>query len=153
MTDLKGTLRSDLTEAIRGRDEIMSATLRMALSAITTEEVSGKAARALSDDEVLGVLTREAKKRTEAAAAFAEAGRIELAEREQAELAVLRRYLPQELTEDEVAALVDDAVAQVAADGATGHAAMGPVMKLVSARTRGRFDGRRLSELVRQRLG
>lgn len=153
MSDLKATLQSDLTEAIRGRDELTAATVRMALSAITTEEVSGTAARVLSDDDVLVVLTREAKKRTEAATAFANAGRPELAEREQAELTVLRRYLPEELSEEEVTTLVDEAVAQAAADGVTGRPALGRVMKQLSAQTRGRFDGRRLSELVRQRLG
>jgi uncharacterized protein len=153
MTDVKGVLRADLTEAIRSRDEVTMATLRMALSAISTEEVAGEVARDLSQDEILAVLTREAKKRTEAAAAFSAAGRDELAGREQAELAALRRYLPEELSEEEVLVVVDEAIAQAAADGVTGRSAMGRVMKQVSGRTRGRFDGRRLSELVRERLG
>ena len=152
MTALKDTLKSDLTDAIRSRDEVTAATIRMALAAISTEEVAGKTARVLSDDDVLGVLTREAKKRTEAATAFSAAGRGELADRENAELAVLRRYLPEELSEAEVVTLVDRAVAQAAADGITGRAAMGAVMKQLSAQTRGRFDGRRLSELVRTAL-
>lgn len=152
MTHLKSTLHDDLTTAIRARDELTAATLRMALSAITTEEVAGKAARVLSDDDVLAVLTKEAKKRTEAATAFAAAGRAELADRENAELDVLRRYLPEPLGEAEVAAMVDEAVAQAAAAGATGRAAMGRVMKDLTARTRGRFDGKALSELVRARL-
>lgn len=152
MTDLKSTLYDDLTTAIRSRDEVTSATLRMALSAITTEEVAGKVARVLSDDDVLAVLTKEAKKRTEAATAFAGAGRAELAAREEAELAVLRRYLPEPLSRAEVESLVDEAVAQAAAAGATGRAAMGRVMKDLTPQTRGRFDGKALSELVRARL-
>jgi len=152
MTALKDTLRSDLTEAIRSRDEVTAATIRMALAAISTEEVAGKSARVLSDEDVLLVLTREAKKRTEAAAAFSGASRQELADRERAELAVLRRYLPEELTEAQVATMVDQAVAQAEAGGIVGRAAMGAVMKQLSAQTRGRFDGRRLSELVRERL-
>ena len=150
---LKGTLQSDLTEAIRSRDEVTAATLRMALTAISTQEVAGPAARKLSDAEVLGVLTREAKMRTEAAAAFAAADRPELSARENAELAVLRRYLPEPLSAEQVAALVDAAVAQAEADGVTGRAAMGPVMRRLTEQTTGRFDGRTLSELVRQRLG
>jgi uncharacterized protein YqeY len=153
MTDLKATLQADLTEAIRARDELTAATLRMALSAVTTEEVSGKAVRTLTDAEVVGVLTREAKKRRESAAAFTEAGRPELAERESAELGVLTRYLPEPLTEDEVAAMVDEAVRAAAESGRTGMPAMGVVMKDLTARTRGRFDGGRLAAMVRAALG
>lgn len=149
---LKGTLQSDLTEAIRSRDEVTAATLRMALTAISTQEVAGPAARKLSDAEVLSVLTREAKMRTEAAAAFAAADRPELSARENAELVVLRRYLPEPLSSGQVAALVDAAVAQAAAHGVTGRAAMGPVMKQLTEQTRGRVDGRALADLVRQRL-
>ena len=152
MTTLKETLRSDLTEAIRGRDEITVATLRMALAAITTEEVSGSAARVLSDAEVLTVLTREAKKRREASTAFTDGGRPELAEREDAELAVLGRYLPTPLTDDEVGVMVADTVARLAADGITGRSAMGSAMKELTARTQGRFDGARLAALVRSAL-
>jgi uncharacterized protein YqeY len=152
MTTLKETLQSDLTEAIRSRDELTSATLRMALSAITNEEVAGKEARTLSDDDVLGVLTKEAKKRREAAGAFRVAGRSELADREDAELGVLTRYLPQPMTEPEVAALVQDAVAAAAADGVTGMRAMGPVMKQVTSRTAGRFDGGAVATMVRAAL-
>jgi uncharacterized protein len=129
MSTLKETLQSDLTAAIRSRDGLTAATLRMALTAVTTEEVSGKSARTLSDSEVMGVLTREAKKRREAATAFSDAGRAELAERELAELGVLSGYLPEPLTTQEVSAMVDATVAAVAAEGVTGMAAMGRVMK------------------------
>ncbi|MCU0282845.1 MAG: GatB/YqeY domain-containing protein [Candidatus Nanopelagicales bacterium] len=152
MTDLKAALQHDLTEAIRSRDELTAATVRMALAAITTEEVAGRTARTLSDAEVVGVLTREAKKRREAAVAFADAGRAELAAREQAELAVLARYLPEPLADDEVAAMVRAAVAEAAAAGATGMAAMGRVMKELTPRTAGRYDGAQLAAQVRAAL-
>lgn len=152
MTDLKAALQHDLTEAIRARDELTAATVRMALAAITTEEVAGKTARTLSDAEVVGVLNREAKKRREAAAAFADAGRTELAAREQDELAVLARYLPEPLADDEVAAMVRAAVAEAAAAGATGMAAMGRVMKELTPRTAGRYDGAQLAAQVRAAL-
>jgi uncharacterized protein YqeY len=152
MTDLKARLQQDLTEAIRGRDELSAATLRMALAAITTEEVSGRTARTLTDDEVVGVLTKEAKKRREAATAFRDAGRAELAAREDAELAVLGRYLPEPLTEAEVAGMVSEAVAAAAAAGATGMPAMGRLMKELTPRTAGRFDGGQLAAMVRAAL-
>lgn len=153
MSELKATLQSDLTAAIRARDEVTSATLRMALAAVTTEEVAGKAARTLTDAEVVGVLTKEAKKRREAAAAFADGGRPELAEREEAELAVLTRYLPEPLTEQEVSVLVASAIRAAAEAGATGMAAMGRVMKELTPQTSGRFDGGRLAAMVRAALG
>jgi uncharacterized protein len=153
MSTLKETLQADLTAAIRSRDGLTSATLRMALTAVTTEEVSGKSARTLSDAEVMGVLTKEAKKRREAATAFADAGRPELADRELAELGVLSGYLPEPLTAEEVAGMVEAAVAAMAAEGVTGMPAMGRVMKELTPRTAGRFDGGQLAQLVRARLG
>jgi hypothetical protein len=153
MSTLKETLQSDLTDAIRSRDELTSATLRMALTAVTTEEVSGKSARTLSDAEVVGVLTKEAKKRREAATAFADASRPELAERELAELGVLARYLPEPLTAEEVRAMVDAAVARLADEGVTGMPAMGRVMKELTAQTAGRYDGGQVAAMVRSALG
>lgn len=152
MGTLKETLQSDLTTAIRSRDELTAATLRMALSAVTNEEVSGKVARTLSDAEVTGVLNKEAKRRREAATAFTDATRPELAAREMAELGVLARYLPEPLTTQEVTVMVDAAVAQVAREGATGPAAMGRVMKELSPLTAGRFDGGQLASMVRAAL-
>jgi uncharacterized protein YqeY len=149
MTDLKTQLHDDLTVAMKARDELTTATLRMALSAVTTEEVAGKTARALSDDEVLKVLTREGKKRREAAEAFDAANRPELAARERAEGGVLERYLPAQLGDDELRELVAAAVAE---SGATGPQQMGAVMKLVQPRVAGRADGRRVSDEVRRRL-
>jgi uncharacterized protein len=149
VSELKDRLQADLTSAMRARDELSTATLRMALAAVTTEEVAGSTARDLSDDEVLRVLGREAKKRREAAEAFAAAGRQELAERERAEGAVLDRYLPTQLDDAEVAELVRSAIAET---GATGMREMGTVMKAAQAKAAGRVDGRRLSTEVRRQL-
>lgn len=153
MSSLKDQLKADLTTAIKSRDEVTAATIRMALTAITNEEVSGKEARALSDDDVLTVLGREAKKRRESAEAYEAASRPELAERELLELDVLARYLPQPLSEAEVAAIVEAAVAEVAAGGATGGQAMGQVMKLVQPQVKGRADGGQVAALVKAALG
>jgi uncharacterized protein len=153
MSALKDQLQSDLTTAIKARDEVTAATMRMVLTAITTEEVSGKEARALSDDDVLTVLGREAKKRRESAEAYDAADRPELADRERAELEVIARYLPQALSDAEVEAIVDAAVAEVKASGATGGQAMGAVMKLVQPQVKGRADGGKVAGLVKSALG
>lgn len=153
MADLKARLQSDLMAAMRSRNEVSAATLRMALTAVRSAEVAGDAARELSDDEVTSVLAKEAKKRREAATAFCDAGRTESAERELAELAVLEAYLPQQLPDDELAALVARAVADVAASGATGKAAMGQVMKAVQPQVAGRAEGGRVAAEVRRQLG
>jgi len=139
-TTLKEQLRADLTAAIKGRDELRAATLRMTLTAITNEEVAGTVARSLSEAETVTVLTREVKKRREAAEAFAGAGRSEQAARERAEGEVLSYYLPAQLTDDELKALVADAIAET---GAAGPKSMGLVMKAVTQRSRGglRADG------------
>jgi uncharacterized protein len=153
MGALKDRLRSDLTESMRARDELRTATLRMALSAVTNEEVAGSAARELGDDEVLRVLGHEAKKRREAAEAFDGAGRAELADRERAELVVLDGYLPAQLADEEVASLIADAVASVRASGQDGPRAMGAVMKLLQPQVTGRADGSRVAAAVRAALG
>jgi uncharacterized protein len=150
VSELKDRLQSDLTTAMRGRDELTTATLRMALAAITTEEVAGSSARTLSDDDVLKVLAREAKKRREAAEAFGSAGRDELAERERAEGGVLDRYLPTQLDDAAITELVAAAIAET---GATGMPQMGAVMKVAQARAAGQADGKRLSTEVRRQLG
>ena len=149
MTQLKAQLKSDLTTAMKARDELTTATLRMLLTAISTEEVSGASARELSDEEVLKVIGREAKKRREAAEAFQAAGRAEQASRELDEQAVLNRYLPSQLEDAELAALVADAVRE---SGATEPRQMGQVMKLLAPRVAGRADGKRLSDEVRRQL-
>lgn len=152
-TTLKQRLQDDLTTAIRARDELRSSTIRLTLAAITTEEVAGRTARELSDDEVLKVIAREAKKRREAAEAFAQGGRAESAERERAEGEVLAEYLPRQLTDEELSALVAEAVAEAAAQGAEGPRAMGAVMKLANAKVAGRAEGGRVAAEVRRLLG
>jgi uncharacterized protein YqeY len=149
MSDLKDKLRADLNTAMKARDELTTATLRMALTAVTNEEVAGKTARELSDDDVLKVLGREAKKRREAAEAFEAAGRAGLADRERAEGTVIDRYLPAQLDDDELAELVAAAITEA---GASGPRDMGAVMKLVQPRAAGRADGKRISDEVRRRL-
>lgn len=149
---LKARLQDDLTTAIKARDELRSATLRMTLTAINREEVAGKAARELSDDEVQAVITKEAKKRREAAEAFAGGGRAEQAEREKAEGEVLAAYLPQQLTDEELSSLVAAAVAEAKADGAEGPKAMGVVMKKVKPQVAGRAEGGRVAAAVKSAL-
>ncbi|MFJ9211023.1 transamidase GatB domain protein [Streptomyces sp. L-9-10] len=152
MTSLKSKLKEDLTEAIRARDELRSATLRLTLSAITKEEVSGTSARELSDDEVQKVIAKEAKKRREAAEAFAQGGRPEQAEREKAEGVLLDAYLPKQLTDEELAAIVAQAVEEAKGAGAEGPRAMGAVMKIVNPKVAGRAEGGRVAALVKRSL-
>lgn len=149
---LKKQLQEDLTAAIKARDELRSATLRLTLTAITNAEVAGTQARELSDDEVLKVITREAKKRREAADAFAQAGRTDSAQRERAEGEVLAGYLPQQLGDDELAAIVAEAVKEAAAGGAEGPRAMGAVMKIVNPKVAGRAEGGRVAAAVKRAL-
>jgi uncharacterized protein len=146
---LKDRLRSDLTTAMKARDQVRVATLRMALTAVANAETSGDAHHDLTDDDVLGVLTRETKKRRESAEAFDGAGRTELAERERAEEQVLAEYLPQPLTDDELAALVSAAITET---GAEGPRQMGQVMKVVQPQVGSRADGKRVSTEVKRQL-
>lgn len=146
---LKATLQQDLQDAIRAKDKVRSATLRMALTAVSNEEVSGKESRVLSDADVLAVLTREGKKRREAATAFTDAGRDELAAQEHAELAVLETYLPAQLDDAELDRLAAEAVAEV---GATGMAQMGQVMKVLQPKVAGQAEGGRVAAAVKRTL-
>ena len=149
MSSLEQRLHDDLTASIRSRDEVRSATLRMSLTAVKNEAVSGTEARELSDTDVVMVLGREAKKRRESATAYDDASRPELADRERAELAVLETYLPAQLSDDELAVLVADAVAET---GAGSPQAMGSVMKVLTPRIAGRADGGRVAAAVRAAL-
>ncbi|OIK28083.1 GatB/YqeY domain-containing protein [Streptomyces malaysiense] len=151
-TTLKSKLQDDLNAAIKERNELRSSTLRLTLSAITNEEVAGKEKRELSDDEVLKVITREAKKRREAADAFAKGGRAESAEREKAEGEVLAEYLPQQLSDEELDAIVAQAVAEARAAGAEGPRAMGAVMKIVNPKVAGQAEGGRVAAAVKKLL-
>ncbi len=152
MSALKDRLRADLTTAIKARDEVRSSTLRMVLTAITNAEVAGKVAKELSDDDVLTVLTSEAKKRREAAVAFEEGNRLEMAAKEKAEAAVIADYLPEPLTEDEIKDLVAAAIAQTGA-AELGMKGMGKVMGVVTPQVKGRADGGAVAAEVRRQLG
>ena len=151
-TSLKERLRADLTTSIKDRDKVRSGTIRMVLSAISEAEVAGTEAKELSEQQVLDVVIREAKKRREAEEAYAAAGRIELAEREQAESAVLADYLPKPLSADEIAAIVADAIAQTGA-AELGPKGIGKVMGVVTPRTKGKADGGVVAAEVRRQLG
>ena len=149
MSTLKEQVRDDLHTAMKAHDKVRSGTLRMALTAITTEEVAGESARELTDDEVLKVLAKEAKKRREAHEAYVGAGRDELAATEAAELEVLEAYLPAQLDDVELESIVDRAIADT---GANGMQQMGQVMKAAQGVVAGRADGGRVAAIVRARL-
>jgi uncharacterized protein YqeY len=149
MPTLKEQLRADLTSAMKARDETRTRTLRMALTSITNEEVAGDSARELADEEVLKLLAREAKRRREAASAFADAGRDNQAASERAEELVLSSYLPAQLRDDELAELISAAIAET---GAAGPSAMGQVMKAVTPKIAGRAEGSRVAAMVRSKL-
>jgi uncharacterized protein len=150
MSDLKDRLQSDLTTAMKSRDELRTATLRMALTAVRMEEVSGTSARELDDDEVVAVLGRESKKRREAAEAFDGGGRPDRADRERAEGEVLAGYLPAQVSDDDLTDLVAAAIAETGAEGPRG---IGAVMRVVSPQTTGRAEGGRVAAEVRRQLG
>ena len=149
MSTLKTRLETDLRTAMKTRDELVTSTLRMALAAVRTAEVSGKQARELSEDEVRAVLTAEAKKRREAATAFGDAGRAEQAQRERAEEEVLVGYLPTQLSDDDLSSVVTAALAGL---DLTGKGAMGPAMKAAQAAVAGRAEGGRVAAEVRRQL-
>lgn len=152
MSALKDRMRADLTSAIKARDEIRSGTLRMVLTAVTNAEVAGKQQRELTDDDIIGVLSTEAKKRREAATAFSDGGREAMAAKERAEAAVIADYLPAQLTAEDVAGIVAAAIEQTGAAG-EGMRAMGKVMGVVSPQVKGRADGAAVAGEVRRQLG
>ncbi|MDT0200514.1 GatB/YqeY domain-containing protein [Nocardioides sp. AE5] len=151
MSALKDRLRADLTTAIKARDEVRSSTLRMLLAAITNAEVAGKSPVQLSDDDVIGVLSTEAKKRREAATAFADGGRDEMAAKERAELGVIEDYLPAQLSAEEITEIVTRAVEETGAAG-EGMRAMGKVMGVVQPQVKGKADGGVVAAEVRRQL-
>jgi uncharacterized protein len=152
MSELKDRLRADLTTAMKARDQLRTGTLRMVLTAITNAEVGGKEARELSDDDVIGVLTSEAKKRREAAEAFDDGNRPELAAKERDESAILAEYLPDQLGEDDIRDIVTAAVESTGSAGA-GMKAMGAVMGVVQPQVKGRADGKAVAAEVKRQLG
>lgn len=154
MAAIKDRLKTDLVAALKAHDEARKSTVRMALAAIATEEVAGASARELTEAEELKVLAREVSKRKDSAEAYTSGNRPELAEKELAEVEILSDYLPQQLTRDEIAAIVDEEVA--AATASLGEKPtmrqMGVVMKAVTPRIAGRGDGKTASDLVRAAL-
>ncbi|PDP88460.1 glutamyl-tRNA amidotransferase [Glycomyces fuscus] len=149
MSELKDRLKNDLTTAIKARDKVRTGTLRMVLAAISTEEAAGSTSRSLGDDEIIRLLTREAKKRREAAEAFDKGDRPEQAAAERAESEVISEYLPKQLTDEELSSLVAGAVAET---GAEGPRAMGQVMKVVNPKVAGRAEGARVAAEVKRQL-
>lgn len=145
----KNKLQADLNTAIRGRDEVTSSTIRMLLTAITNEEVAGKEKRELKDEEIITVLSREAKKRREAAEAFEAAGRADKAAMEKSEGEVIAKYLPEQLSDADLQKMIDEAIA---ATGAAGPADMGKVMGALKAKVAGKADGALVSSLVKEAL-
>ena len=149
MAALKDRIRADLTASMKVRDVVRTRTLRMVLTEISKEEVSGTSSRELEDAEIQRLLTREAKRRREAAEAFRDAGRTDQAAAEIAEGAVLAEYLPAQLDDAELTTLVAAAIADT---GATGPGAMGQVMKAVTPKVAGRAEGARVAAEVRRQL-
>lgn len=152
MSELKDRLQADLTQAMRDHDEVTLRTVRMLLTAITNAEVAGTTAKQLTDDEVIAVASTEAKKRREAATSYTEGGAPDRAQAELDELAVIMRYLPSQLSDEELQALVAEAVAEAAAEGKTGPSAMGVVMKTLQPKVRGRADGGAVAAMVKSAL-
>ena len=152
MSALKDQLRSDLTTSMKARDQLRSSTLRMVITAVSNAEVAGTESKELSDDEVLTVIGSDVKKRREAADAFTQGNRPELAEKELAEAEILTAYLPAQMSAEEIAAVVTAAVEQTGAAG-EGMKAMGKVMGIVSAQTKGKADGGAVAAEVKRQLG
>jgi uncharacterized protein YqeY len=150
---VKDRLRTDLTAAMKARDELTTSTIRMIRAAITNAEVAGSEAVELTDDEVVAVLRSEAKKRAESAEVYEQNGRAESAAKERAELGIIELYLPAAMSDDDLAALVDEEVARAVATGAEGGRAMGTVIKAVRDRAGAGADGARIAALVKARLG
>lgn len=146
---LADQIQADLTAAMKARDAETVGTLRMVIAAIKNARVAAGASGDVDDAQTLDLLTREAKKRQEAAQAYADGGRPELAEKEQRELEIIRRYLPSQMDEAEVAALVDEAISE---SGASGPSDLGRVMSAVMPKVKGRADGKLVNRLVRERL-
>ena len=152
MSDLKDRLRADLTASMKARDASRSSTLRMLLTSITNAEVAGKEQRELSDDDIVGVLSTEVKKRREAAQAYDEAGRADTAAKERAEAEIITGYLPEQLDDGQVSELVAATIAKVGAAG-EGMRAMGKVMGALQPQVKGRADGAAVAAEVRRQLG
>lgn len=146
---LKEQLANDLKDAIRQGDEVRKSSLRMLMSAINTEEVSGSERHELADDDVMKVIARQVKQRRESIDEFQKAGRKELADKEEAELKVLQAYMPEQMGRDEIEAEAKKVIAEV---GATGPQDKGKVMQAIMPRLSGRAEGRDINEVVTELL-
>jgi hypothetical protein len=144
---LKQQLSDAMKSAMKAKDSLRLTTVRMVLAAVKNREIEQRGE--LADEEVVGVLSSLVKQRKESVQLYREGGRAELAEKEEAELAILQEFLPAPLAVEEIAALIERAVAET---GAAGPRDMGKVMKIISAETRGRADGKLVSDMVRERL-
>ncbi len=153
MTTLKDRIKSDITEAMKAREEAKLSTLRMVLSALQNAEVAGDEAIVLTDDQAIAVLRSEAKKRAESAQIYADAGRTDAATKERSEQAIIEAYLPAAMSDEDVAKIVAEEVANAAAAGATGGKAMGAVVKAVRERVGASADGGKIAALVKSALG
>ena len=153
MTTLKDRIKSDITEAMKAREEAKLSTLRMVLSALQNAEVAGDEAIVLTDDQAIAVLRSEAKKRAESAQIYADAGRTDAATKERSEQAIIEAYLPAAMSDEDVAKIVAEEVANAAAAGATGGKAMGEVVKAVRERVGASADGGKIAALVKSALG
>ena len=153
MTTLKDRIKFDITEAMKAREEAKLSTLRMVLSALQNAEVAGDEAIVLTDDQAIAVLRSEAKKRAESAQIYADAGRTDAATKERSEQAIIEAYLPAAMSDEDVAKIVAEEVANAAAAGATGGKAMGAVVKAVRERVGASADGGKIAALVKSALG
>jgi uncharacterized protein len=152
MSTMTERIQTDLTTAMKAREQLEVSTLRMVIAAIRNAAVAGDEAVVLSDDQVMGVIRSEAKKRAESAEIYAQNGRAESAAKEQAELAVIERYLPAAMTDDQLNAVVAEEVAAAEAAGASGPKAMGGVIKAVRDRVGDGADGGRIAAAVKSAL-
>ena len=152
MSSLKDQLKSDLTNAMKLRNDVETSTLRMTLAAIMNAEVAGAEAVELTNEQVLTVISAEAKKRAESADIYKEAGRLEAEAAERAELVILERYLPVQISDADLEKIVDSAIAEATKQGLTGPKAMGAVVKVVRAQVGSSADGAKIAHLVKTKL-
>jgi uncharacterized protein len=152
MSTLTERIQTDLTTAMKAREQLDVSTLRMVLAAIRNAAVAGDEAVTLSEDQVMAVIRSEAKKRAESAEIYAQNGRPESAAKEQAELAVIERYLPAAMSDEQLNAIVAEEAAAAAAAGASGPKAMGGVIKAVRDRVGDAADGGRIAAAVKAAL-
>ena len=153
MTNLKDQLKADLTVSMKARNEVETSTLRMTLAAIMNAEVAGDEAKELTNEQVQAVVSAEAKKRAESADIYKEAGRVDAEAAERAELGILQKYLPAQLSDNDLKKIVEEQIAIAASSGLTGPKAMGAVVKAVRTQAGSGADGAKIANLVKSKLG